>query len=99
MKYRISSEAKNDIEEIWLYTYEIWSVDQADRYYNLIFDEIEFIAENPTSGKDYGYVPEGYYRAKVKSHFIFYRIGKKDSLVEIIRVLHQRMDVENRLND
>lgn len=99
MKYRISSEAKNDIEEIWLYTYEIWSVDQADRYYNLIFDEIEFIAENPTSGKDYGHVREGYYRAKVKSHFIFYRIGKKDGLVEIIRVLHQRMDVKNRLND
>ena len=99
MRYRISSEAQKDIEGIWLYTSETWSVDQADRYYHLIFDEIEFIAENPTSGKDYGHVREGYYRTKVKSHFIFYRIDEADGVVEIIRVLHQQMDIGNRLND
>lgn len=99
MKYKISKEAQNDLENIWLYTFGIWSKEQADRYYDLIFDEIEFIAENPTSGKDYNYVRKGYLRSKIKSHFIFYKINPKENMIEIIRILHQQMDIEGRLND
>jgi len=52
MDYKISKEAQSDLENIWLYTFETWSVEQADRYYNQILDEIEYLAENPTSGND-----------------------------------------------
>jgi toxin ParE1/3/4 len=41
--YIISKEAVKDINDIWMYTAEKWTVEQADRYYNLIFDEIEYI--------------------------------------------------------
>ena len=99
MKFKISNEAQNDLENIWLYTFETWSIEQADRYYNLILDEIEFIAENPHLGKDYSYVRKEYLRSKVKSHFIFYQINLKEELVEIIRILHQQMDIESRLNE
>ena len=99
MMFKISNEAQNDLEHIWLYTFETWSIEQADRYYNLILDEIEYLAENPSIGKDYSYIRKGYLRSKVKSHFIFYKINKKENQIEIIRVLHQQMDVENRLND
>ena len=99
MKYKISIEAKNDIEKIWLYTFENWSIEQADRYFDLIMDEIEYIAENPASGKDFSDVRKGYLRTRIKSHFIFYKENKKLNEVEIIRILHQRMDIENRLND
>lgn len=99
MRYKISIEAQNDIEKIWLYTCETWSSDQADRYYDLIFDEIEYLAENPNSGKEYGHVMRGYYRSKVKSHFIFYRVNHEAHGIEIIRVLHQQMDIDNRLDD
>ncbi|WP_324556630.1 type II toxin-antitoxin system RelE/ParE family toxin [Agriterribacter sp.] len=37
--------------------------------------------------------------SKVKSHLIFYRLIEKQNEIEIIRILHQRMDIENRLND
>lgn len=30
MKYKISNKAQNDIENIWLYTFETWSKEQAD---------------------------------------------------------------------
>ena len=40
MRYSISEKANQDIEKIWLYTFENWSLEQADRYYNLILDEI-----------------------------------------------------------
>jgi toxin ParE1/3/4 len=66
---------------------------------NLIFDEIEFIATKPEAGKDYSHVRKNYHCSKVKSHLIFYRVAEKEKVVEIIRVLHERMDIENRLSD
>lgn len=98
MKYEISVKANEDIETIWLYTFENWGQEQADRYYNLILDEIEYIAANFESGKSMEFLRKGYRASKVKSHIIFYRKNKKNS-VEIIRVLHQKMDIENRLNE
>lgn len=97
MNFKISVEAENDLEKIWNYTFETWSIEQADRYINLIFEEIEYICKTPTSGKDFSYVRENYMRTKVKSHFIFYKINQKEKQIEVIRILHQRMDVENRL--
>ena len=97
--YKISNEASKDLENIWLYTYATWSIHQADRYYNLLLNEIEFIAANPTSGKDCGHIREGYFRSKINSHFIYYKINKDKTEIEIIRILHQQMDVEKRLID
>ena len=99
MNYKISVKAAADIENIWLYTYENWSKEQADRYVNLIFEEIEFLAQNPQSGKDFGYVKKSYRRSKVKSHLIFYKTIEKKEIIEIIRILHENMDIENRLAD
>lgn len=98
MRYIISERANIDIEKIWLYTYENWALVQADRYYNLILDEIEFIAENFESGKPVDYIKKGYRTSLVKSHIIFYK-KSKSNIVEIIRVLHQKMDIENRINE
>lgn len=99
MDYKISVKAFEDIESIWLYTFENWSIEQADRYLNLIFDEIEYLAENPTSGKDYSHIRKSYRCARVKSHLIFYRINNDEDTLEVIRILHERMDIENRLRD
>lgn len=98
MKYKISLLANQDLENIWLYIFEEWSIEQADRYLNLIMDEIEYVAQMPESSFDFSSVRKGYYRTKIKSHLIFYRIDKKNEIVEIIRILHQRMDIENRLS-
>ena len=46
LSFVISKRAISDLEEIWLYTVEKWSIEQADRYYNLIFDEITYICKN-----------------------------------------------------
>lgn len=99
MSYKISVKASEDIENIWLYTFENWSLEQADRYVNLIFDEIEYLSANPMFGKDFSHIRKNYRCSKVKSHLIFYRFTEKQREIEIIRVLHQRMDIKNRLND
>ena len=99
MKYKISVKASEDIENIWLYTFENWSLEQADRYVNLIFDEIEYLSNNPASGKDFSHIRKNYRCSKVKSHLIFYRLFENKNEIEIISVLHDRMDIKNRLND
>lgn len=97
MNYEISNEALNDLQNIWIYTFKNWSIAQADRYFNLIMDEIEYLSENPDSGKDYGHVRQGYYRSKVKSHLAFYKINAQQNVIEIIRILHQQMDLDIQL--
>jgi len=99
MKYKISKKAGMDMENIWLYTFEKWSLEQADRYYNLIINEIENITKFPESGENYDDIRKGYKRTRIKSHFIFYKINAKDECIEIIRILHQRMDIPSRLKE
>jgi toxin ParE1/3/4 len=97
LPFVFSKKAVSDLEEIWLYTVESWSAKQADRYYKLILDEINYICKHIDAGKSMEHVRKGYRASKVKSHLIFYRIVH--DRVEIIRILHERMDIENRLND
>jgi len=99
MKFSISIEAAADLENIWLYTFDYWSPEQADSYYNILLDTIEFLAEHPDSGKDVGHLRQGYFRKRVKSHFIFYKVNKALDVLEVIRILHQSMDIENRLGE
>lgn len=97
MAFKLSKKAESDLVSIWDYTFTIWSVAQADRYIQLIFDEIEYICKYPNSGRNYSHVRNGYFRTKVKSHFIFYRLNENDGRIEVIRILHQRMDINERL--
>jgi len=72
-------------------------VEQADKYYHLIFDEINFICKNSHAGKFMEHIRKGYRASKVKSHLSFYKIS--GDVVEVIRILHQQMDIDNRMND
>ncbi len=99
MKFKISKKAEEDLEEIWCFTLKMWSKEQADRYLNLIFDELEFISFNPQTGQDFGHVRKNYRCTKVKSHLIFYKHKKSNDEIEIIRILHERMDLESRINE
>ena len=97
LPFVITKKAVSDLEKIWLYTVEKWSIQQADRYYNLIFDEINYFCKNFNAGKSIEHVRKDYRASKVKSHLIFYRV--LNDTIEVIRILHEQMDIENRLND
>lgn len=94
--YRISKQAIIDLEKIWLYTYNKWSLEQADRYHNLIINEIEFISRNYNLSRRIDYIRQNYRVSKAKSHLVFFRCAE-DGVVEIVRILHQSMDIKNRL--
>jgi toxin ParE1/3/4 len=96
LELKISSEAITDLEKIWVYTLKKWSKDQADRYYMLIIDEIEFLRSNYYTGKSAENIRPGYRVSFVKSHIIFYKIEDEQKL-EVIRILHQSMNIEEWL--
>jgi len=97
--YHLSKKARKDLKGIWLYTFEKWSFEQADRYISLIISEIERHATNPGQGRDRSLLRAGYRSFQVKSHVVFYRTIKEKTEIEVIRVLHKSMDVANRLRD
>lgn len=95
--YRISRQAIEDLDKIWIYTFNKWTKEQADRYFDLIITEIEFLADNFMTAKSAEQTRKNYRVTKVKSHLIFFRKAEND-IVEIVRILHQRMDIKTHLN-
>ena len=94
--YIISKKTTEDLEQIWLYTYFRWSENQADRYYSLLIENIEFLARNIDIGRNIDYIRKGYKCFPVEHHIIFYTISAKNT-IKIIRILHQKMDIPSRL--
>ena len=82
-------DAEIDLEDIWLYSFEQWNEEQADRYYDQILDGIEQLIDNPEMGKSCATIRSGYRSIQVNSHIIYYRID--DDTIRVIRVLHERM--------
>ena len=97
LKIVFHEAALQDLDEIWYYSFKTWSPEQADRYLLLITHEVEFLATKPKSGKPLDHLRKGYRSSKVKSHYIFYKSSSNE--IEIVRILHESMDIPNRLND
>ncbi len=97
-KYKFTKKAVYDLTQIWNYTLNKWSEDQADRYYRMLLENCKEVANNPELGKNYSGVTENLFGFKAGRHIIFYR-RIEDNEVEITRILHEQMDIENRIKD
>lgn len=92
--YRLSPLARADLEDIWRYTFDNWSLEQADRYHGTIMTAIRALADGSLIGSHASIRP-GYFKLRAGSHVLFYRITGTN--LEIMRILHQRMDVDRHL--
>lgn len=97
-KVLLRQKAINDLNGIWNYTYEKWSEKQADKYYATMKLACNGIAENPDVGEEYDGINKDLLGLKVEKHIIFYKSISEDK-IEIIRILHERMDLKNRLSE
>jgi toxin ParE1/3/4 len=97
LKFEISELALEDLDNIWQYTVEEWSKEQANKYYIEIFSVIRKICENSDIGKPIDEVKKGHLRTNVLSHMIIYKV--KGTTIYIDRILHQKMDIEKHLNE
>ena len=93
-QYRLSPRAAADLEDIWLYSFQNWSAEQADRYILSVIEALASLAAGRKAGRPVD-IRQGYLKYAVGSHLIFYRLSGE--FLDVIRVLHQRMDVERHL--
>lgn len=92
-----SPAAEADLEAIWLYTAEHWSAEQADRYVLQIHGCGLELAAGRRKGRSLASIRPGYFKANVGSHLVVYRIV--GDAVDVVRILHRRMDIEARLDE
>ena len=91
--YSIRALARADLEEIWVFTFEEWGLEQADKYLNLLFSRFEWLSKNPYTGKDRDDIKNGYYCFPEGMHLVFYTMTEYG--IDIIGIPHQNMDVIN----
>ncbi len=97
-RFLLSNKAVDDLSKIWYYTYEVWSETQADEYFQLLIDTCQEIAKNTAIGKNYDEVEKNILGFRVGKHIIFYQdIQQKQILV--VRILHEQMDLKNRIGE
>tara|TARA_Y100001947_G_C10230613_1_gene257354 strand:- start:9 stop:308 length:300 start_codon:yes stop_codon:yes gene_type:complete len=98
VKYELTNKAVADLNEIWEYTLENWSENQADRYYDMLLGIFQDIADNPELGKNYDGIKSDLFGLKANQHVIFYRKSEVNP-IEITRILHERMDLKKRITE
>ena len=95
-QYLLSPAAQADLEQIWDYARGRWGVDQAEEYLRELQRAIERAAANPSIGRACDEILPGYRKLAAGSHTLFYRVTA-EAVIDVVRVLHQRMDVDRHL--
>ncbi|MEQ8714513.1 MAG: type II toxin-antitoxin system RelE/ParE family toxin [Cyclobacteriaceae bacterium] len=95
-QYKLTNLAVQDLSDIWNYTFDNWSERQADSYHEQLVNAFEAITTNNVQRRNYEGIKKNLSGFKVNRHIVFYRVISQE-LVEITRILHERMDLKNRL--
>jgi toxin ParE1/3/4 len=94
-EYRLTPAAERDLATIWTYTCQQWSVEQANRYTDILTETFAELAKSPKTAPSCDQIRSGYRRRSIELHMIYFRITAYG--VAIIRILHDRMDPPRHL--
>ena len=98
VKISFRQKANEDLNNIWDYTYKNWSENQADKYYGVLKFACQKIGVNPELGKVYNGISKNLFGYKSGKHIIFY-CSISVNEIEVVRILHERMDLKNKLTE
>jgi toxin ParE1/3/4 len=93
----ILASAQADIQSIWDYGAREHGVDAANAYIGRLDQSMQMALQYPGVGTDYGEIRKGYRKLSSAEHLIFYI--PHDGGIDVIRVLHGRMDVRSHLGE
>ena len=96
-EYHLTPAAEQDLMDVWHYSAETWSVDQADRYLDKLEDCCERIASDEALCRSFKEIDPRLNSHHCEHHYIFF-LSSSDQPV-VIAVLHERMDLLERLKD
>jgi len=89
-QYRLAPRAIADLDDIWRYSAETWSIMQADRYIDELVQMFETIAAMPTLARERSEFTPAVRIHVHDRHLIVYTIA--DDHVAILRLLGGRQD-------
>jgi len=90
-----SNLAKNDLKEIYRYSFHKWGNDKAVEYLLQIDSALEELISNPQLGRTQDNIRQGYRSLQSDKHVAYYRVDGEN--IYIVRVLHERMLPEKHL--
>jgi toxin ParE1/3/4 len=95
-KFTLTQKAKADLKSIAVYTQRTWGKEQRNTYLHQFDDAFHVLSDSPAAGSECDFIKKGYRKFPVSSHLIFYR-SINQSEIEIVRILHKRMDVKEQI--
>ena len=93
--FRLSAKSLEDLKFIGRFTLKSWGREQRNIYLSKLDESFHILADQPHLGIARDDIRKGYRVYHVGRHLIFYRPKPTES--EIIRILHNRMNVESQL--
>lgn len=94
--FSLTIAAKTDLKSIAAYTQRRWGKEQRRIYAKQFDDAFHMPANTLEAGIACDVIKVGYRKFPIGSHVIFYR-ALSDSEIEIVRILHKRMDLGRQL--
>ena len=96
LPFAFKNAALGDLREISRYTRKTWGKEQEAAYIKGLFNCFEKIAKGETVNIDYAHIKPGCFKYKISHHLILFQ-WLEDGRPEIIRVLHESMDVPSQI--
>ena len=93
-RFRVSRAARQDLLRIGRFTERRWGKAKRNHYLGQLDEAFALISKNDSIGNIFDEISPGYRKFPEGSHVIYYRVT---DMVEIIRVLHERMDPDSHL--
>ncbi len=93
--YRLSPQAADDLDGIYAYTILNFGLEQAQDYLMGLHSHLQTLAAHPMYGRSASQLAPGLRRTAYQSHVVY---QPQPYGVLIVRVLHERMDIEARLS-
>ena len=94
-KFTLSNKAEEDLLSIGRYTQGKWGITQRNRYLRELDKTFPLLSEHPTKGRKCDNIRQGYLKYRVGRHLIYF--CKMPTEIEIVRILHHRMDADRHL--
>jgi toxin ParE1/3/4 len=96
--FTLTKKAKADLKSIASYTQRKWGKEQRKIYARQFDDVFHMLSETPAAGIKCDFIRLGYRKFPVTSHIVFYH-SVSQSEIEVVRILHKRMDAKSQLKD
>lgn len=87
MRFKLSDKAEQDLENIYLYSYENWGISKAIEYIEEIEKTISNLLDHPKLGKLQIKNKRTYYTFPCQSHIIYYHL--QADILYVLSILHK----------